>query len=64
VILEWVEDDAPHSVVVERAYAMAVARVLADDLGLRHVLLNGERVDGPASPADRGLYDAWLADRP
>jgi len=63
VIVEWQEDGVPHSVVVERAYAGAVARTLADDLGLS-VKLNGERIDGAATPADRGLYDSWLAGRP
>lgn len=58
MIVEWQEDGVPHSVVVERAYAGAVARVLADDLGLS-VLLNDERVSGPASPGDRGLFEQW-----
>jgi hypothetical protein len=48
---------------VERAYAGAVARTLADDLGLS-VRLNGERVDGPASAGDRALFEQWQGGGP
>ena len=58
MIVEWQEDGVPHSVIVERAYAGAVARTLADDLGLS-VRLNGERVDGPCSAGDRALFEQW-----
>jgi hypothetical protein len=58
MIVQWREGGVPHSVVVGRAYAGAVARVLVDDLGLP-VTLNDERVHGPASPGDRALFEQW-----
>jgi hypothetical protein len=58
VLLEWTEPGGnPRSATVPRAYALAVARTIADDLGV--VLLNGEQITGPATDGDRALYVMW-----
>jgi hypothetical protein len=58
LLIEYSDPEGgPRSVFVPRSHAAAVARTIADDVGV--VRLNGELVTGPASDSDRALYLAW-----